>query len=354
MFAYLDSHSAFSAMSSLRLDNYVYTRECFRDASRRLAPGGAISVTFYYLTWWQLARVVRSLTEGYGAEPIGVYSRMNNGPTLLVGAGVDEHAVRASGLKMFSVDAAASEMRFDAAEWSTVSPTTDDWPFLFLRDRSFSWTYGMGLAFTLALGGRLVRTCFGDATRDPRGRTAFLLGAGFMLIETKSVTQMGLLAGTTWIVNSAVIAAVLLMILAATAIQLRHRFEKLNRWYGLLFAALALNLALPLSAFNALPQLERLAAGALVLSLPLCFAAIIFGATFATVKNTNIVLGMNLLGTLIGGALEYLSMMIGIGALNVLACAIYALALLSDASASRRFVPQQSGDDALRKIQPSP
>ena len=43
----------------------------------------------------------------------------------------------------------------------------------------------------------------------------FFLGAGFMLVETKAVVHMALLFGGTWIVNSVVIFAVLVMILVA-------------------------------------------------------------------------------------------------------------------------------------------
>ena len=50
-------------MSSLRLDNYVYTKESFADAYKLLKPEGQMSVTFYYLTWWQLAHVYRALEK---------------------------------------------------------------------------------------------------------------------------------------------------------------------------------------------------------------------------------------------------------------------------------------------------
>jgi spermidine synthase len=48
IFGALDSHTVFSSMSSLRLDNYVYTVESFRDSLKRLAPDGVIAVTFFY------------------------------------------------------------------------------------------------------------------------------------------------------------------------------------------------------------------------------------------------------------------------------------------------------------------
>lgn len=329
VFAYLDSHSAFSSMSSLRLDNYVYTRDCFQDAARLLKPGGTMTVTFYYLTWWQLARVYRSLEEGFGAVPLGVYSPAGNGPTLLVGPGVDKAQVEKSGLELFSIDKFTKEQNVTAQDFHDVNPTTDDWPFLFLRSPGVSWTYSIGLVMTLYMGIWLVRRAFGKFTADPLGRTMFFLGAAFMLVETKSVTQMGLIAGTTWIVNSAVIAGVLLMIMVATLAQIKYQFKNITIFYALLFAALAFNLIFPISALNALPTAARLVVGALILASPLLFAAIIFAITFSRVTDPGKALGMNLLGTLIGGALEYLSMAIGISALNAVAALLYALAFLS-------------------------
>ena len=52
-------------------------------------------------------------------------------------------------------------------------------------------------------------------TVRPSGRM-FFLGAGFMLLETKGVVHMALLFGSTWMVNSVVFVAILVMILLAT------------------------------------------------------------------------------------------------------------------------------------------
>ena len=43
----------------------------------------------------------------------------------------------------------------------------------------------------------------------------FFLGAGFMLLETQIVSKMALLFGTTWVVNSVVIAGLLVLIVTA-------------------------------------------------------------------------------------------------------------------------------------------
>lgn len=346
VFAYLDSHSAFSAMSSLRLDNYVYTKDCFHDAKQLMKPDGAMSVTFYYLTWWQLARVYRSLEQGYGDNPqiFGVYSKMDNGPTLLVGPGVDQQQVTDSGLKQFSIDDFTKQVNVSKDDWNKVNPTTDDWPYLFLREPGVSWTYAIGLIFTLYAGSFLVKRCFGNFTADASGRTMFLLGAAFMLVETKSVTQMGLLAGTTWIVNSAVIAGVLLMILIANLIQQKFQFKNIAVFYGLLFASLIFNLLFPISILNELETPLRMGLGTLILVAPLSFAAFIFAIAFSKVKDPSKALGMNLLGTLVGGALEYLSMVIGISALNAIAAFLYALAFYFNRKSSEATPPPAIND----------
>jgi len=46
VFGLLDSHTGFSGYSNVRVDNYVYTEESFRDARRLLKPDGIL-----YLSW---------------------------------------------------------------------------------------------------------------------------------------------------------------------------------------------------------------------------------------------------------------------------------------------------------------
>ncbi len=217
-------------------------------------------------------------------------------------------------------------MASELANWKDICVTTDDWPFLFLRQRAMTLTYGAGLIFTLCIGWRLVGMCFGRYTTSAVGRTMFFLGAGFMLMEVKSVSQMGLLAGTTWIVNSVVITAILVMILLANACQQYLKFKNIKILYGLLFATLLASYFFPLAVLHGLPPFERLLIGGIVLTLPIFVASNIFAVTFKNVDIPHSALGMNLLGTLFGGALEYTSMIFGISALNLVAMVLYALA----------------------------
>ena len=74
----------------------------------------------------------------------------------------------------------------------------------------------------------------------------FLLGAGFMLLETKSIIQFALLWGSTWVVASLAIASVLSMALVANCG--RRAKDDPRPWLvgGVLVALLALNYLVPI------------------------------------------------------------------------------------------------------------
>jgi len=325
-FAYLDSHTAFSSMSSIRLDNYIYTLECFRDAARLLKPDGIMTVAFCYGATWQETRIYKTLMKALDQTPTGVWSPSKRDILFLTGPGARSSKVATEGYKLFSEEEFRKLNAAEMADWDKIEPTTDDWPFLFLRHRGMTFTYAAGLILTLCLGWRLVRRCFGGYITDAMGRTMFFLGAAFMLIEVKSVSQMGLVLGTTWLVNSAVIAGVLVMVLLAALSQMYLRVKSPDFLYILLFASLLVSYFIPLSIFNPMELAPRAVASVILLSLPILFASWIFAITFSKVKSPSAALGMNLLGTLIGGALEYLSMITGISALNLVAMALYAAA----------------------------
>src|ERR1035441_660951 len=71
--------------------------------------------------------------------------------------------------------------------------------------------------------------------------TMLLLGAGFMLLETKAVVHMALIFGSTWIVNAVVFSAVLVMILLANLYVLKRKPAGLAPYYAGLLGTLALN-----------------------------------------------------------------------------------------------------------------
>ncbi|MBK7748128.1 MAG: hypothetical protein IPI39_12830 [Candidatus Obscuribacter sp.] len=355
-FAYLDAHTALSSMSSIRLDNYIYTRESFQNAKRLLNDKGILAVTFYAMTWWQEIRVYKTLEEVFGEAPLAFWSPNGQAVTLLIGPGLDKQKALSAGFKQFSRADVDGKVPKLLADWDRVEPTTDDWPFLFLRGREMSTSYCAGLLFTLLIGWGFVRRSFGKFTTASASRAMFCLGAGFMLLEVKSVSQMGLVIGATWLTNSFVIAAVFIMILAANLIVLKSKSQNLKLPYIGLAITLLLSYFVPISVFAGLEMTPRMICSSLFLALPIPFAAWIFSVTFSRAKEPAKLFGMNLLGTLIGSAMEYLSMVFGIAAMNLLALGLYGLAYYYTNKAEKEAAedptngelhisPPTSGDD---------
>lgn len=326
-FAYLDAHTAFSSMSSIRLDNYIYTEESFRNAKRLLNDKGILAVTFYAMTWWQEIRIYKTIEKVFGEKPLAFWSPNGQAVTLLIGPGLDKQHALNAGYKEFNRQYVEdNKVPKFIADWDKVETTTDDWPFLFLRGREMSITYCAGLLFTLLIGWTFVRMSFGKATQFNLSKVMFCLGAGFMLLEVKSVSQMGLILGATWLTNAFVISAVLLMILVANLIEIKVKSTDLKLPYIGLFITLLASYFVPVDVFASMDLLPRTVASSLFLALPIPFAAWIFAVTFSRAKDSSTALGMNLLGTLVGGAMEYLSMIFGISAMNLLALALYCTA----------------------------
>jgi hypothetical protein len=159
--------------------------------------------------------------------------------------------------------------------------------------------------------------------------TMFLMGAGFLLIETRGVTALSVLFGSTWIVNAAVFGGVLAVALAANRLVERRGERDPRRWFPLLAAAVVLLWLVEPSWLNRLPLLWRALAGGLLTALPVGFAGVIVSSLVARARNLPAALASNLLGSVVGGCLEYLSMALGLRALALLALAIYLGALLS-------------------------
>jgi hypothetical protein len=212
----------------------------------------------------------------------------------------------------------------------------DVWPFLYLRGPmipDLSWQ-GMGVIGGISLtmlwlfGRRTAGAGFAAGLQIAAGlqtwdASMLLLGAGFMLLETKAVVHAALLYGSTWVVNTMVFATILIMILAANVWVQRTKPHKLTGYYLALLAALAVNVTVPLDAFLGWPRsLQGAAAGLLLLSPVFC-AGVIFATLFRTAENPARALACNTAGAILGGLAEASSMLIGFQWLLALAAAIY-------------------------------
>jgi hypothetical protein len=153
----------------------------------------------------------------------------------------------------------------------------------------------------------------------------FLMGAAFFLLETRSITEMALLFGSTWMVNAAVIAAILVMILLANVLVERAKIENPLPFYILLGLSLLFNYLVPSSAFLGWDTALRVPLAALAQALPLFFAGVIFAAAFRRAKSIETALGSNMVGAVLGGLFEYASLALGIRVLILIAFGFYAL-----------------------------
>jgi hypothetical protein len=318
VFGALDSHAVFSSMSSVRIDNYVYTVESFGEALTHLGPQGILAVTFYCYEPWQLERVYNALWKANGPKPVVVYSlgAQKNNLVMLAGPGANREALFAHPY----VQQQNAEALVGAG---TVEPTTDDWPFLFLRARGFPFNYAYMLVLILGFSYMAV-TRAAQVSAASFDAPMFLLGAGFMLLETKVMAKIALLAGATWIVNTFVIGAVLVMILLANFAVIRGWFGD-PRWTVLaLIVSILFDYVVKLNSTTLLPwPAMNLVLVLALLALPIFFAGVLFATVYQGVELAAPALGYNLFGAMVGGVLEYLSMAWGINSLNLLSVAAY-------------------------------
>jgi hypothetical protein len=152
------------------------------------------------------------------------------------------------------------------------------------------------------------------------------LGLGFLLLETKSISDCSLYFGTTWFVTLVVVTGVLLMVLAANIVAMR--MSRFRMWlYIPLIATLLLLYFVKRDVILALSFNERLLWSLLVVPLPIFFAGLIFSTTFRQGLNPSSFFGANLIGAMIGGFSEYLSMIMGNQNLMFIIIAAYLVSL---------------------------
>jgi len=182
----------------------------------------------------------------------------------------------------------------------------------------------------------LTRTLVSERPRF--GELAFaFLGAGFMLVETKAITELGLTFGNTWQVIGIVIAGVLIMAFLANAVVHRFDLRRPHAAFALLLGSLAVGwLVARAGGFPPTPA-GRIASAALLTS-PLFFSGIVFSTLLGTRGSVAAVMAANLLGAMAGGLLEYNSMYFGFRFLYLLAMALYAIAW-AHTVVSRRAAP---------------
>jgi hypothetical protein len=93
--------------------------------------------------------------------------------------------------------------------------------------------------------------------------------------------------------------------------------------YMALAVSLLASYNLPMQSVLSLRPSVRLLVSGSVMALPVLFGGIVFSSTFATTEQSGIALGSNLLGSIVGGACESGSFIVGLNALGILALVFY-------------------------------
>jgi spermidine synthase len=311
-----DSATIVTGQAALRLENYLFTTEALTQARSLLKPGGTFAMYNYYEDWL-VDRYANTIQAVYGAPPCVHVGRS---------IGARQEAVlslRADG----SAGGCTSTWRPSTTR--ALQPTSDDRPFPYLADRSIPRFYLEMLGWILLASILLVRVAAGPLGQMRPYADLFFMGGAFLLLETKNVVQFALLFGTTWVVNAAVFAGVLLCVLAAIETARRVRLPRPALLYLGLLGALVLAWLIPQSALLSLPVVPRFLAAVALAFAPIFLANLVFAQRFAKTGASTVAFGANLLGAMVGGALEYLALITGYRALLIVVAVLYGLAFLT-------------------------
>ena len=317
VFGTLDSMTRLSALSNVRLDNFVYTREALEAARDRLTPDGGLILYFMVGQQHIADHLTALLAHTFRAVPevhLGDYALFNT--VFMAGpAYVNPGAIPDPDAWYFQDDIIG-----------TVAPS-DDWPYLYLPGRGVNGFYlsmmgilaGIAAALILAVSPEMREAFWVGKRVDVE---MFLYGFAFLLIETKFVTAMNLVWGATWLTSAVVFGSILAVILVGTILTEQRPISLPVAGVGLL-TALLVAYALPLHLLLSTAPATRLVLSTLFVGTPILFASLCFAVRFKSKPAADLAFGWNLLGAVLGGLTEFFSMAVGFRALTLVALAAY-------------------------------
>jgi predicted membrane-bound spermidine synthase len=322
VYGLLDSHTLLSGRSGgIRLDSYVYTVEAFREARERLTDDGIISLTFSLISPELGRKLFLMLQEAFdGLKPTVYQTDYDGGYTFLAGNRLKGRIpYQHPALREITAEFDDSKIQADKS--------TDDWPFFYMPVRKYPASYIVMILALLAISIAFIRRLVsGSGSRF--SIPCFFLGAGFMLVETKGITELALVYGSTWIVIGIVITFILIMAFLANLLVMRMGRISPLITYGLLFVSLSAGLGLTFINLGSFaPWLNRIIIP-IMLTLPLFFSGFAFSTELRKSSSVAVALSSNLLGAMLGGFLEYNSMYFGFRSLYFFALVMYGFAFL--------------------------
>lgn len=318
LFALPDSLTLVSGASQIRLESFLFTKEAMESVRRHLKPDGAFAMYNYYRETWLIDRLAGTVGTAFGHAPC-------------VDTFAGAQAVISTGL-----NPANQQCKTAWSPAKVIAPSTDNAPFLYFKGGSFPPLYAITLLSILLTSLIAVRVLGGPLRGMRPYADMFFMGAAFLLLETKYVATFALLFGTTWLVNALVFAGVLVIVLAAVETTARLRTPPLPVLFLGIAASLALAWVIRPEWLLPLPFWPRLGVATLLAFTPIFLANVAFAKRFQASGDSQAAFAINLLGTIVGGCLEYSALFTGYGNLLVIVGVLYLVSflLLPKASAS--------------------
>ncbi len=312
IFALPDSLVTLSSFANIRLESFLFTAESIRQARSLLKPDGVLVLYNYYREQWLVDKLVGMLAQEFGHAPhIRHYQ--------------DEYRSMRAGIAIGPMLEGSKE---SIAE--QLQPATDDWPFLYMKyphiPAMYAWVIAIIVIAALCAIAFSGESFSGQLTLK---LPFFLMGAAFLLLETKSVIQFYLIFGSTWQVNAMVFFAILALVLFANLIASRFKTVHPALYFVPLFALLLAQYLLPLELLlNFSTGTGRYLAATVLLLAPVFFSNLAFSSLFRESKAATTAFGWNIVGTMVGGAIEYTSIAFGYRTLTLLILIIYLVSFL--------------------------
>ena len=323
VFGTLDSMTRLSALSNVRLDNFVYTRDALEVATRRLRPEGGMALYFMVGEAHIDLHLASMLTQVFGEMPAVAAGDWNLFNRIYLAGSAFAHAAPSAG-----------EARSSFEERALAAPVpTYDWPYLYLPARDVNGFYLTLMIVFLALAAAAVAWASPELRAGPRQRRGvdvemFLFGLAFLLMETRFVTAMSLAWGATWLTSAVVFGSILGVILIGTLWMELRPIPWRVASAGLIVTLLT-SWLVPTDLLLSRDGPVRLALSAAYVGAPIFFTAACFGLRFQQRRRVDIAFGWNLIGTVAGGLVEFFSMAVGLRALTLVVLAAYAGAFLA-------------------------
>ncbi len=311
LFALPDSLALVTGASQIRLESFLFTEQALTAARDHLTPSGAFAMYNYYREDWLIDRLAGTVETAFGHTPC---VDLPGGGQAVVTAALDQ------------VNQVCGSDYVPAG--TVIAPATDDRPFLYYQGGPIPALYLWTLGGILAISAIAVRALGGPFRAMRPYADLFFMGSAFMLLETKNIATFALLFGTTWLVNALVFAGVLLIVLAAVETTRRFRTPPLPVVFGGIAASLALCFFVEPAWLLTLPFFPRLVAAVVLAFIPIYLANVAFSKRFGASDDSQSAFGLNLLGAMLGGCLEYLGLLTGYRNLLLIVAVLYLFAFL--------------------------